>query len=107
MWKKSLDKYVTIHEVQSSRILPIIIDQPGYQPSVHINIYLPTAGREDEFVEELSVLENVVDDILEKHPNALTYYVAMPMHPLTSVPKTKGNISSTILSEKSIFSLSL
>ena len=43
----------------------------GYQTTYHINIYLPTSGKENEYVEELSKLSNVIEDI--EHPDVVTY----------------------------------
>ena len=73
LWKKSLDPFITVFQTQSSRILPIILDVPGLQTSAHINIYLPTAGRENEFVDELATLQNTIEDISEKYPAAIIY----------------------------------
>ena len=42
-WKSNLDPFVTVLNTESSRILPILLELPGYQPTIHINIYLPTS----------------------------------------------------------------
>ena len=51
MWKSELDPFITILPPQTSRISNIIFDLPEIQTTVHINIYLPTAGRESDFIE--------------------------------------------------------
>ena len=58
MWKKELNPFVTILEPTSSRILTIVLDKPGYPITIHKNIYLSTAGKETEFVQELALLED-------------------------------------------------
>ena len=40
---------------------------PGLLPSVHFNIYLPTAGLNSEYVPALSSLENAIEEILDLH----------------------------------------
>ena len=49
---------MTILEPTSSRILTIVLDKPGYPITIHKNIYLSTAGKETEFVQELALLED-------------------------------------------------
>ena len=73
LWKKELDPYVTILEPTTSRILVLILDKPGFQVSAHINIYLSTAGKEPEFMEDLSTLEDTIDMINEKYPDSIVY----------------------------------
>ena len=51
LWKKELDPYVTILDPVSSRILALVLDQPGYQISVHITIYLSKSGNDPKFVQ--------------------------------------------------------
>ena len=53
--------------------MPLVFCPPGLPPSVHIAVYLPTAGQESRFLEELSNLSTVIDDILVIYPGALLY----------------------------------
>ena len=55
LWDKHLDPYITILEPTSSRILALVLDRPGYQVSIHLNIYLHTAGKEADFMEDLAL----------------------------------------------------
>ena len=73
LWRKELDPYVTILEPTSSRILVLVLDVPGFQVSIHINIYLPTAGKEEEFMEQLALLEDTIDHINEKYADSVLY----------------------------------
>ena len=72
-WEASLDPYITILDTETSRVTPIILEMPGYQTSAHINVYLPTAGLEAEFVESLASLQATIDKISDEYPSALIY----------------------------------
>ena len=67
MWRRSLDPYIQIHPVQTSAFLPIILQQPSMRSSAHIAIYLPTSGKEYEFITELASLKNCLDEIRENY----------------------------------------
>ena len=67
LWKRSLEPFIKIINVNTSSFLPLLLSIPGCPTSVHINIYLPTAGLTSEYVSALSSLENAVEEILEEH----------------------------------------
>ena len=69
MWKISLDPFITIIPVDTPAILPILIQIPNFQPSIHICVYLPTAGKESEFLIDLSKLDVLLDDLEIKFSN--------------------------------------
>ena len=73
MWKSELDPFITILPPQKSRISTIIFDPPDIQTTVHINIYLPTAGRESDFIETLATLQATIDEVCDQYPEALIY----------------------------------
>ena len=64
-WLKSLDLYVTVISIASSSILPIVLELPGHQTSIHINIYLPTAGKEPQYMDELALLQATIENLGE------------------------------------------
>ena len=66
MWLTSLDQYVTILPTSSPAILPAMVKMPGLITSYHIGIYLPTAGKEEDFIISLAALNIIIEDILEK-----------------------------------------
>ena len=68
MWKKELDIYITPLPTPSSSMLPILFTPTGLSPSVHVAIYLPTAGRDVDFAMELSYLDGLISDIYQKYP---------------------------------------
>ena len=73
MWKKHLDQYVSPCTGFSPSFLPLIFSPPGLATSIHIVVYLPTAGREDDFVEEIVKLNLCLNELLSKYPDAHLY----------------------------------
>ena len=73
LWRKWLDPYISVHPVQSTAFLPLILQLPGAQTSVHIAVYLPTSGKDYEFISELADLKNCLDEIQEKYVNPVIF----------------------------------
>ena len=59
MWKKDLDPYITAHIQDSSSFLPIVVDIPGWKTMVHVAAYLPTAGKEAEYLDSIARMKNL------------------------------------------------
>ena len=73
LWKKSLDAYVTVLPVNTPSFLPILFHPPGCSPSLHISLYLPTSGKEPEFVQELTTLRIFIETIIEEAKAQIVY----------------------------------
>ena len=73
IWKKTIDKHISIYPVSSSSFLPVVFSPPGSPVSVHIGLYLPTSGLESKFLNEISQLRIVIEEIQEKYPDCLLY----------------------------------
>ena len=73
LWKKHLDQYITPCNFISSIFLPIVFSFPGFCTSILISIYLPTAGQDIQFLEELLKLGDCISDLTEKHPDAVLF----------------------------------
>ena len=73
LWKAELDPYISVLPTHSSRISAIVLDIPFHQKTVHINIYLPTAGLDSDFIESLATLQNTIDEATDMHPTAIVY----------------------------------
>ena len=73
LWRKHLDQFVTPLPSTSSSFLPILFSPPGYKPTVHITIYLPTAGQDDNFVDEIVKLNIYMAELNEKYPDAAVF----------------------------------
>ena len=72
-WKRGLNPFVTILPVTTSRFLVLILNIPNITVSIHITIYLPTSGLDEDFIHELSNLEVTLDEMNEKYPDAPVY----------------------------------
>ena len=73
MWRKWLDPYITILPTESSAFLPLLLDLPGARPSVHLAIYLPTHGKDAEFISELASIKNCIDDVIRDHNDPVIF----------------------------------
>ena len=73
MWKKDLDPYVTLFPPISPAALPIIFHPPGAVKSLHVSVYLPTCGLEHEYIEELSNLSMLLQQLSLEYHNAPLY----------------------------------
>ena len=73
IWKKNIDKYITVHPVSTSSFLPIIFNPPGCPVSVHVCLYLPTSGQESQFVDQLSLLSLTLDELRDKYPSCIFF----------------------------------
>ena len=73
LWRKSLDRHISIHQVSTTSFLPVIFTPPGCPTSVHIALYLPTAGKEGDFLEQIAHLSSFISDISEKYKDCLIY----------------------------------
>ena len=51
----------------SPAVLPIILSVPGLARSAHIALYLPTHGKDSEFVSALAALESCMLSITEEY----------------------------------------
>ena len=68
MWKNSLEQYIKPLSPPSSSMLPILFYPPGVLPSIHIALYLPTAGNESTFTEQIAVLSTLLLDLKSRYP---------------------------------------
>ena len=73
LWRRSLDPFVTIYPATNSSFTPIILRIPNFQISIHIGIYLPTHGKDVEFVSDLAELKICIDELQEKYPGAIFF----------------------------------
>ena len=70
MWRYNLDSYIKTLNPPSSNILPVLFSPPGSMPSLHISIYLPTAGKDSEFIEQISCLHNFLSMTRTQFPGS-------------------------------------
>ena len=68
LWRKDWNQSISIIPTDSSSFVAIALSMPGTQPTIHIAMYLPTAGKESEFVEEITKLKAFVEALVDSHP---------------------------------------
>ena len=74
LWKRGLDQYITVWTDHiSPSFLPLVFSYPGSVTTIHITLYLPTSGKDVEFIEVLVKLDNCINDMIAKHPEALIF----------------------------------
>ena len=70
MWHLSLNPFITVLPTDSPSFLTILLKLPAAVASLHTVIYLPTAGKEEQFVATLARLQEHVEEIRTLHPNS-------------------------------------
>ena len=73
LWKKHLDQYVSSPTSTSSSFLPIVFSFPDSPVTILITLYLPTAGKHVEFVEEIANLDCCINDLTAKYQDAVIF----------------------------------
>ena len=73
LWRKWLDPYITVCQVSTSSFLPIILRLPGARTSIHVTLYLPTHGKDTDYVSELANLTNCINDLCSNNDNPVIY----------------------------------
>ena len=70
MWESSLTPFISIIPSVSSSFSSILLNFPGTLSSIHTVVYLPTSGRDDQFMTSLVELQVHIEDARDKHPEA-------------------------------------
>ena len=65
MWRCQLDPYVRVLPTTTASVLPLLLSIPGLPTTAHLTVYLPTAGKDAEFVSALADLDTCVSEIFE------------------------------------------
>ena len=74
LWHTSISPFVTVLPSRSSSFLSIILKMPGTVTSVHTALYLPTSGKEDQFMSSLVDLGDHIEEIRSKYPDAPHFF---------------------------------
>ena len=73
LWKRSICEFVTVLATPTPSFTAIMFHPPGCYSSVQVALYLPTSGKEAEFVEDISKLQIFLEDLLMKDPELLIF----------------------------------
>ena len=69
IWKKDLDRFITPLSCPSSSIQPFIFAPPGLCKSLHVGIYLPTSGKDSQFIDQITNLDHCLAMMRIEHPD--------------------------------------
>ena len=64
MRQKYLDPYITVHIADSPSFLPVVVDIPGWKTMIHVATYLPTAGKEAEYLDDIAKLRITIEELV-------------------------------------------
>ena len=70
MWQTSLSPFITILPTVSSSFPSILLQLPGTITSLHTVLYLPTSGKEDQFMSSLVLLGEHFEEIRTTYPDS-------------------------------------
>ena len=67
MWHISLSPHLKVLPSTSPCFISILLSPPGILPSLHTAVYLPTAGRDGEWLDALTELEQHVQGTIDQY----------------------------------------
>ena len=73
LWQKNLDPYIEVVPTSTTSFLPIILMIPGLKTTIHFTLYLPTHGKDEEFISDLAELRNCLDNLLSRYTDPVLY----------------------------------
>ena len=73
LWAKYLDPYVTIHKPTTSSFTVMILQLPGSVVTIHVALYLPTSGKDSNFISELTNLRICLTELAAIYPHSLVF----------------------------------
>ena len=66
LWRRDLDPYIKVVPSYTTAFLPVIFEKPGLNTTIHITLYMPTHGKDSEFISDLADLRNTLDELTER-----------------------------------------
>ena len=73
LWRRDLEPYVEILKPSSPSHIAALFNYPGFVLSVHITIYMPTQGKDQQFFVDFADLRNSINDINNSFDNPILY----------------------------------
>ena len=73
LWAKHLDPYVTIHKPATSSFTVMILQLPGSAVTIHVALYLPTSGKDNNFISELTNLRVCLTELAAIYPHSVVF----------------------------------
>ena len=73
LWRKEFDPFIEVISTNTTSFLPVIFKKPGLVTTAHITLYMPTHGKESEFVADLAELRNCLDELNHRFSKPILY----------------------------------
>ena len=73
LWNKDIDPYVEVLKPSSQAFLVAVLKLPSMKTSLHVTLYLPTHGKDYDFVSQIASLRNCLDDLIIKHSDPIIF----------------------------------
>ena len=73
LWQRELDPFVSFYPVNTASFTPLVLKLPESPISVQISLYLPTHGKDLEFVSELASLRLCMEEINDLYPGTVFF----------------------------------
>ena len=73
LWHRNIDPFIEIIPPTSPAFLIAVLRLPGLETSLHVTLYLPTHGKDFQFISDLADLRNCLDKMLELHSDPAIY----------------------------------
>ena len=74
LWKREHDPFVKIQSPCSSSFLLMEFSPPGLPATLHVCVYLPTAGKDGLFVDNLAQLTLAIEKFRDNYPDHICYF---------------------------------
>lgn len=73
LWDKDIDPYIEVLKPSSQAFLVAVLKLPSMKTSLHVTLYLPTHGKDYEFVTQIASLRNCLDDLIIKYSDPIIF----------------------------------
>ena len=105
LWHHTLSPYLKVLPSPSPSFVSVLLSLPGVLPSIHTAVYLPTAGKDGDWVATLLELEQHVIENFSKHGN-IAIFVRGDFN-ASSKNKTRSLLFSSFIRRLDLTRLSL
>ena len=97
MWHNSLSPHLKVLDTSSPSFVSVLYSPPGLLPSVHTGVYLPTAGKDGEWLACLVELEHHLTEVMEEHNRNIAVFVRGDLN-ASSKNKTRATLLTAFIS---------
>ena len=95
MWHNSLSPHLKVLDTPSPSFVSVLLSPPGLLPSLHSSVYLPTAGKDGDWLTALVDLEQHVMEVIDKHYGHIATFLRGDFN-ASSKNKTRATLLSSV-----------